>query len=41
MESIVVVAVPPKYAELAEKIVDDACPYNNMSDVVADWPASG
>ncbi len=41
VESIVVVAVPPKYAVYAESCVDEACPLNNISDVVALCPAAG
>jgi hypothetical protein len=35
------VAVPPKYAVYADSCVDEACPLNNISDVVADCPATG
>ena len=35
------VAVPPKYAVYADSCVDDACPLNNISDVVADCPVAG
>ena len=38
---MVVVAVPPKYARVAESCVDEALPLKSINDVVADCPAAG